>query len=100
MDGMTGDPPFTFWVSKGGLTGKAYAKFRGILIAGYILNEFKWIFNIRPLVALVLPDLVFNCIRLQVSDSLVNPFFIQDEAEDRNPKQTNLCLYINKVHVV
>ena len=43
---------FLFWISKGDLIRIAYAKFHGILIAGCILNEFKWIFNIRPLVAL------------------------------------------------
>ena len=58
MDRIIDDLPFLFWISKGDLTRIAYAKFHGILIAGYILNEFKWIFNIRPLVALaVFPDL-------------------------------------------
>ena len=43
------------------MTRIAFVKFHGILIAGYILNEFKWIFNIQPLVVLaVFPDLVFN----------------------------------------
>ena len=61
MDGMTGDPPFLFWISKGDLTRIAYAKFHGIIIAGYILNEFKWIFNILLLVALaVFLNLVFK----------------------------------------
>ena len=61
MDRMTVDPFFLFWISKGDLTRLANAKFHGNLIAGYILNEFKWIFNIRPLVALaVFPDLVFK----------------------------------------
>ena len=41
MGRMTGEPPFLFWISKGVLTRIAYAKFHGILIVGYILNEFK-----------------------------------------------------------
>ena len=62
MDRVTGDPQaFLFWISKGDLTRIAHAKFYGILIAGYILNKFKWIFNIRQLVALaVFPDLIFK----------------------------------------
>ena len=41
-----------------------YAEFHGLLIAMYILNEFKWIFlKIRPLVALaVFPDIVFKSV--------------------------------------
>ena len=41
-----------------------YAEFHGLLIAMYILNEFKWIFlNIRPLVELtVFPDIVFKSV--------------------------------------
>ena len=41
MDGMTGDPPFLFCISKGDLTRIAYAKFHGILVVGYIVNEFR-----------------------------------------------------------
>ena len=47
MDGMTGEPPSLFWISKGVLTRTAYAKFCGILIVGYVLNEFKWILSFR-----------------------------------------------------
>ena len=50
MAGMTGDHHFLFWISEGDKTWIAYAKFHGILIVGYILKEFKWIFNIQPLV--------------------------------------------------
>ena len=39
LDGMTGDPPFLFRISKGDLTRIACAKFHGIPIMGYILNE-------------------------------------------------------------
>ena len=53
----------TFWISEGDLIRIAYAKFHGIRIVGYILNEFKLIFNIRQLVALpVFPDLVFKLV--------------------------------------
>ena len=38
--------PFLFWISKGDLTRMTYAEFHGLLIARYILNEFKWIFAI------------------------------------------------------
>ena len=38
--------PFLFWISKGDLTRMTYAEFHGLLIARYILNEFKWIFSI------------------------------------------------------
>ena len=56
--------PFLFWISKGDLTRMTYAEFHGLLIAMYILNEFKWIFfNIRPLVELtVFPDIVFKSV--------------------------------------
>ena len=47
MDWMTGDPPFLSLISKGDLTRIAYAKFHGILIVGYILNELKWILSFR-----------------------------------------------------
>ena len=70
MDGISGELPFLFWISKGDLTRVAYATFHGILIAGYILNEFKWISNIWPFVALaVFPDHVFNITHLTLSDA-------------------------------
>ena len=47
MDGMTSDPPFLFWSFKGDLTRIAYAKFHGVLIVGYFINEFKWFLNFR-----------------------------------------------------
>ena len=47
MEGMTGDPPFLFWIFKGDLTRIAYAKFLGIIMVGYIMNEFKWILSSR-----------------------------------------------------
>ena len=47
VDGMTGDPLFYFWIFKSFLTRIPYAKFHGILIVGYILNESKWILSFR-----------------------------------------------------
>ena len=57
MNGMAGDPPpppppFSFWISIGDRTRIAYAKFHGILIAGYILNEFKYILCLDATVSL------------------------------------------------
>ena len=36
MDGMTGEPPFSFCIFKGDLTIIAYAKFNEFLTVGYL----------------------------------------------------------------
>ena len=77
---MTPPPPFLFWISKGYLTRKAYAKFHGIIIAGYILNGFKWIFNILLLVALaVFLNLVFKVEPYPIPGSFLKLKYLKTE---------------------
>ena len=51
IDRLTGDtpppPPFLLKIFNGELAMIAYAKFKGFLNVGYIINGFKWILSLR-----------------------------------------------------
>ena len=61
-------------------------------IAGYILNEFKWIFNIRPLVALYGAPFVTSILLLTEANFVQQKSLLSDKSNFVYDKRTKLLL--------